>query len=73
MKQNKGSYDINSKEIKIKQYEIMAVIEGETKIEKYWYEPNSGNTYDYEMKYVMGKVKKKDGHPNKKNMNTYII
>jgi superfamily II DNA or RNA helicase len=43
------------------------------KKKNYWYYPENGVVYDYELDFPIGKVKIIDGNPEKKDDTTYII
>jgi superfamily II DNA or RNA helicase len=79
-----GSNSLKSETIKIKVLKIKAVKQltqnvDETKIsytktEEYWYNPETGVVYDYEMYYPIGKVGYDDNNlPKKLDKDTYII
>ena len=80
---NNGSNSMNSKTIRIKIIKINAVIqlssEDDTKVKyspdtSYWYNPNTGIVYDYELHYPIGKIGyDSDNLPKKLNKDTYII
>jgi hypothetical protein len=40
---------------------------------KYWYYPESGVVYDYDLDFPIGKVRIVDGNPEKLDDSTYII
>jgi len=80
MKLDNGLNSINSQVIKIKVLKINAVKqldkEGKTfsKPETYWYYPETGVVYDFELHFAIGKVAyDKDGIPKKIDKSTYII
>jgi hypothetical protein len=76
IKINNGLNSTNSITIKKKVIKIKGVIEGQEKFEYYWYnpEPEYNTVYDFELHYVVGKVKRDmDGIPEKLDTNTYII
>jgi superfamily II DNA or RNA helicase len=76
MKINNGLNSTNSISIKIKVIKIKGIIEGQTEYQDYWYnpEPEHNTVYDFELHYVVGKVKRDvDGIPEKLDINTYII
>ena len=76
-----GSNSINSKTVSIKVIKIKGVkqLTKEPPIkysspEFYWYYPESGVVYDYELYYAIGKVAYDDNHiPQKLDATTYII
>ena len=76
MKINNGLNSTNSISIKKKVIKIKGVIDGQEKFDYYWYnpEPEHNTVYDFELHYVVGKVKRDvDGIPEKLDTNTYII
>jgi len=80
-KMDNGSNSINSKTVSIKVIKIKGVkqLTKEPPIkysspEFYWYYPESGVVYDYELYYAIGKVAYDDNHiPQKLDATTYII
>ena len=76
MKINNGSNSTNSITMKKKVIKIKGIIEGQETYENYWYnpEPEQNTVYDFDLHYVVGKVKcDVDGIPEKLDANTYII
>jgi hypothetical protein len=79
MKYDSGLNNVNSVIVKIKVIEISAVIKlsSDNKIsnvKKYWYYPESGTVYDYDLHYAFGKIAiDDDGNPVKLDKDTYII
>ena len=78
MKISNGSNSINSISIKIKIIKINGVIKMENekkeKIENFWYNPETGITYDFDLQYPIGKIIYDDNElPLKYNKNTYYI
>ena len=73
---NNGLNATNSTLKQIKVVKITAVKrteKGFTSPDNYWYYPDSGVVYDYELKYPVGKVFHTEGIPEKLDKNTYII
>jgi superfamily II DNA or RNA helicase len=74
---NNGLNDINSeiKRIKVIKIEGVERINENSFEEKknYWYYPESGVVYDYDLDYPIGKVALIDGIPEKQSETTYII
>lgn len=71
-----GLYASNSKITKIKVYKIKAKIELDiltTNINYFWYNPDNGIVYDYDLKYPVGKVKNENGIPIRDVDNNYIV
>jgi hypothetical protein len=75
MKISNGLNSTNSIVVKVKVVKIRGVIESNDKdIEYYWYNPDTGVVYDYNLNYPMGKVKfDLDGIPEKLDKDTYRI
>lgn len=84
VKINNGSNAVNSTTVKIKVMKISAVMqlnnpESDEKMEyskpkDYWFYPNSGVVYDYDLYYPIGKVgMDQDNIPMKLDKDTYII
>jgi hypothetical protein len=83
MKMDNGSNSTKSQTIRIKIIKISAVIQlsasDATKIIysdpiEYWYNPDTGVVYDFELQYPIGKVGyDTDNLPKKLNKDTYII
>ena len=75
MKISNGSNSINSITIKVKVIKIRGIIESNDKdILYYWYNPDTGVVYDYDLNYPLGRVKYDvDGIPEKLNKDTYRI
>ena len=66
----------NSEIKKIKVIKIKAVYLSDkryTEPEYYWYNPENGIVYDFELDFPVGKVYITNGIPNKLNKDTYII
>ena len=73
MKINNGLNSLNSVIVKTKVIKINGITEGNNK-DFYWYNVESGVIYDYDLHYVVGKVKMgDDGIPEKINSDTYKI
>lgn len=72
-----GLHTINSVIKKVKAMRIKAVKKLEngkySEIQDYWYNPDTGIVYDFELKYPIGKVFFNNGIPNKLDKTTYII
>lgn len=77
-----GIASANSIVKRIKVIEIVAVkslsaVEGEEKYSqpnKYWYYSENGNVYDYELKYLVGRVQLDENKlPHKLDKNTFVI
>ena len=71
-----GLNSINSEVKKIKANKIKAVymIDNEySEVNDYWYNPETGIVYDYELDFPVGKVYIVNGIPSKLNKETYII
>ena len=71
-----GLNSLNSeiKRIKVIKVKCVYLIEKEySEAEDYWYNPDTGIVYDYELDFPVGKVETVNGIPNKLNKNTYII
>jgi hypothetical protein len=76
IKINNGSNSTNSITMKKKVIKIKGIIDGKDESRDYWYnpEPEHNTVYDYELHYVVGKVKHdENGIPEKIDTNTYII
>jgi hypothetical protein len=75
MKISNGSNSTNSITIKVKVIKIRGVIElNDNDILYYWYNPDTGVVYDYDLNYPLGKVKYDiDGIPEKLDKDTYRI
>ena len=76
IKINNGSNSTNSITVKKRVIKIKGIIEGQEEARDYWYnpEPEHNTVYDFELHYVVGKVKHNvDGIPEKIDLNTYII
>jgi hypothetical protein len=77
VKINNGLNSINSEIKRIKVIKIEAVERVNNIIienkRNYWYYPDSGVVYDFELDYPIGKVNIIDGNPEKLNDSTYII
>ena len=71
-----GLNSINSEIKKIKVLKIKAVYQIETEyseVDTYWFNPQTGIVYDYELDFPIGRVYLTNGIPNKLNKDTYII
>lgn len=77
-----GSNSLKSKTTRIKIIKIKAVKQltsneekdvKYSKQENYWYNPNTGVVYDYELHYPIGKISYIDNLPKKLNKDVYII
>ena len=75
MKISNGSNSTNSITIKVKVIKIRGVIESNDKdILYYWYNPDTGVVYDFDLNYPLGKVKYDlDSIPEKLDKDTYRI
>jgi hypothetical protein len=75
MKISNGSNGTNSITVKVKVVKIRGIIEFDNKdIQYYWYNPESGVVYDFDLNYPMGRVKfSLDGMPEKIDKDTYRI
>ena len=75
MKISNGSNSTNSITIKVKVVKIKGIIENNVNdIQYYWYNPETGVVYDYDLNYPMGRVKfTLDGIPEKLDKETYRI
>ena len=75
MKISNGSNSTNSITIKVKVIKIRGVIESnENDIQYYWYNPEEGTVYDFDLNYPLGRVKyDDDGIPEKLDKDTYRI
>lgn len=75
MKISNGSNSKNSITVKVKAIKIRGVIESNMQdIEYYWYNPDSGVVYDFDLYYPIGKVKMdENGIPEKLDKDTYRI
>lgn len=75
---NNGSNSLTSTTMKIKVVKIMAVKQLKdnkyTSVEKYWYSPERGVVYDYDLHFPYGKISKdENGIPRKLDKDVYII
>jgi superfamily II DNA or RNA helicase len=77
IKFNNGLNSNNSELKRIKVIKIDAVERldenNNTNKKKYWYNPESGVVYDYELDFPIGKINKIDDNPEKLDETTYII
>jgi len=82
LKMNNGSNNVDSKTIRIKVLKIQAAkqltddnaeVMKYSKAKNYWYNPETGVVYDFELKYALGKIGYIDDLPKKLDKNTYII
>ena len=79
MKISNGSNSFNSTTIKVKVLKINGIIKFDdndknTNIDPYWYNPDNGTVYDYDMQYPIGKIVYDDHDiPIKYDRNTYYI
>lgn len=75
MKISNGSNSSNSITIKVKVVKIRGIIESNDKdIQYYWYNPETGVVYDFDLNYPIGQVKfSLDGIPDKLDKDTYRI
>ena len=76
IKINNGLNSTNSITVKKRVIKIKGIIDGQEEARDYWYnpEPAHNTVYDFELHYVVGKVKHDvDGIPEKIDLNTYII
>lgn len=74
---NNGLNNKNSIKKKIKVIKINAVIKENgdisSDVKPYWYNPDTGIVYDYDMDYPIGRILQDNGIPNKLDQDTYII
>jgi superfamily II DNA or RNA helicase len=69
-----GSNSTNTITIKVKAMKIKGIIEENKEEINYWYNPESGTVYDFDLHYPIGRIKKDlDGIPIKTNKDTYHI
>ena len=72
-----GSNSTKTFTIKVKVIKITGIIDGETNInnaQDYWYNPESGTVYDYDLNYPIGKIKYDENDiPVKLDKNIYKI
>ena len=75
MKIENGSNSTKSVTIKVKAMKIKGIIgDDKSKINNYWYNPESGVVYDFDLYYTIGKIKYDlDGIPQKVDKDTYHI
>ena len=75
MKISNGSNSSNSITLKVKVIKIRGIIEtNDTDFQYYWYNPETGVIYDFDLNYPLGKVKLNiDGIPEKLDIDTYRI
>lgn len=82
MKMDNGSNSLRSETVRIKVSKITAVklltkadekIARYSKTENYWYNPETGVVYDYDLHYPIGKIGYDNGLPKKLDKDTYII
>lgn len=75
MKISNGSNSTNSITVKVKVIKIRGIIENNDKdIQYYWYNPETGIVYDFDLNYPMGRIKfDQDGLPEKLDKDTYRI
>ena len=75
MKIANGSNSTNSITVKVKVVKIRGIIEDNNNdIQYYWYNPESGVVYDFDLNYPMGRVKfTLDDIPEKLDKDTYKI
>ena len=75
MKISNGSNSYNSITVKVKVIKIRGIIETNDKdIQYYWYNPETGIVYDFDLNYPMGRVVfNEDGIPEKLDKDTYKI
>jgi len=77
MKFNNGLNSSNSDLKRIKVIKIDAVERLDennfTNKKKYWYYPDSGVVYDYDLDFPIGKINKVDNNPEKIDDSTYVI
>jgi hypothetical protein len=77
IKINNGLNDSNSvmKKIKVIKIEGVEKIGEDTYDNKknYWYYPESGVVYDYDLDFPIGKINMIDENPEKLDQNTYIV
>lgn len=75
---NNGSNSTKSATIRVRVTKIMAVMKQKddtyTQPTNYWYNPENGNVYDYELHYPIGSVERdSDGNSVRINGDTYVI
>jgi hypothetical protein len=71
---NNGLNSINSVKKKIKVFKIKGVIKGNNSSSNdYWYNPDTGAVYDYDLDYPIGKVLFDNLIPHKIDKDTYLI
>lgn len=73
---NNGLNSINSIISKVKVVKIKARLQLEDELSdvyEYWYNPETGIVYDYELDFPVGKVLKEFGIPKKVDSTTYIV
>jgi superfamily II DNA or RNA helicase len=71
-----GLNSLNSEVKRIKVLKIKAVYkvqEEYSEVNNYWYNPDTGIVYDFELDFPIGKVYISNGIPNKLDKDTYII
>jgi superfamily II DNA or RNA helicase len=75
MKIENGSNSTKSVTIKVKVLKIKGIIgDDNTKINNYWYNPETGVVYDFDLNYPIGKIQQDlDGIPIKLDKDTYKI
>ena len=75
MKISNGSNSTNSITIKVKVIKIRGIIDSNDQdVANYWYNPENGVVYDFDLNYPIGKVKfDLDGIPEKLDKDTYRI
>ena len=75
MKISNGSNSTNSITIKVKVIKIKGVIEtNDQDVQYYWYNPEEGTVYDFDLNYPVGRVKyDENGIPEKLDKDTYRI
>lgn len=75
MKNSNGSNSVNSITIKVRVIKIRGIIEDNLDdIQYYWYNPDSGTIYDFDLNYPVGQVKiNENGVPDKLDKDTYRI
>ena len=75
MKISNGSNSTNSITIKVKDIKIRGIIDSNDQdVANYWYNPENGVVYDFDLNYPIGKVKfDLDGIPEKLDKDTYRI
>jgi len=75
MKIENGSNSTKSMTIKVKAMKIKGIINDNIdKSDNFWYNPESGVVYDFDLYYPVGKIKYNlDGLPIKINKDTYHV